>query len=215
MVWGSVVNASFIDRGNYFTDTKSGLDWLKLTETMEMYVVQVENEMVPGARLDGWRYATIDDLRILISNYINEDITHYDYLDQEVDKIDNLIPLLGSTLDYYVFLQFGLTFSEWQGYEKGRYNYTLGTVYDPYENSFWVSMINDDDYFPPHFYGNGTTFQDDFSIIRWIRTGDIGYSSRESGNFLVRDATNLIPEPPPFILMTFFLLLLMIKTRHN
>lgn len=67
MAWVSVVNATFINRGNHFTDTKPGLDWLKLTETMEMYVVQVENEMVPGARLDGWRYATIDDLRILIS----------------------------------------------------------------------------------------------------------------------------------------------------
>ena len=51
-------NAAFIDNGNYTTDTSTGLDWLKLSETTGTSY----NTALDSLSSDGWRYATNTEL---------------------------------------------------------------------------------------------------------------------------------------------------------
>lgn len=51
-------NATFIDYGNYLTDTNTGLDWMDITPTIGMYFNEVGVETRRGGRFEGWRTVT-------------------------------------------------------------------------------------------------------------------------------------------------------------
>lgn len=61
-------HATVINHGTYTTDTTSGLDWLDTSFTANQSYDQVTTELAGGS-LNGWRYATADDLFTLISNF--------------------------------------------------------------------------------------------------------------------------------------------------
>lgn len=201
MVWGSVVNAVIIDHGRYLTDTQSGLDWLDVTSTVNMTPDQVNAELIPGGNYYGWRYATDIDLLNLIVNFTDQNRPESGYFEHNMDKIDELIELLGDTLQTYWIHFFGVPY-------PGVVSQTIGFTRNTHDPRFFISMIVNGDDDPV------SSFNRDYSIINF-RVDNWPTGFYDVGSFLVRDSSINIPEPPPFILMTFFLLLLMIKTRHN
>jgi hypothetical protein len=50
--------AALVDHGTYVTDTVAGLDWLKLTETVDRSYEDVSSKFGAGQEFDGWAYAT-------------------------------------------------------------------------------------------------------------------------------------------------------------
>lgn len=64
----SVSHASLVDHDQYFTDSQSGLDWLDLTETQGMSFNYVSSQLGVGGEFEGWRYATSQDVEILLGN---------------------------------------------------------------------------------------------------------------------------------------------------
>lgn len=206
MVWGSVVNAVIIDHGRYLTDTQSGLDWLDVTSTVNMTPDQVNAELIPGGNYYGWRYATDIEFSNLLYNYTGVVPALSGHFIQEPDRIDGLIELLGDTINEYYMHFEGKSYGDLSGLGEGIYGGTIGfligSTRDP---RYWMSMIIDIDEFPDYL---------DFSEINF-RVDNWPTGFYDVGSFLIRDSSINIPEPPPFVLMAFFLLLLMIKTRHN
>lgn len=60
------VNAALIDNGTYVTDTVSGLDWYKLTQTTNQSYSEVSSQLAAGGALAGWSYATGSQLENLL-----------------------------------------------------------------------------------------------------------------------------------------------------
>ncbi|MCF6354799.1 MAG: PEP-CTERM sorting domain-containing protein [Candidatus Polarisedimenticolaceae bacterium] len=60
---------NIVDHSSYFSDTNSGLDWLKLTETRGLSYNKVQNQTVVGSAFYGWRYATGSDFEALMQNF--------------------------------------------------------------------------------------------------------------------------------------------------
>jgi len=60
---------NFIDNGKYTTDVSSGLDWLDLTETLNMSPEDVTEHSAPGMALEGWRFATHSEYKKMIGNF--------------------------------------------------------------------------------------------------------------------------------------------------
>lgn len=51
-------SAALVDNGTYLTDTVSGLDWLKLTQTINRSYNDVSSQLGTGGEFSGWRYAS-------------------------------------------------------------------------------------------------------------------------------------------------------------
>lgn len=60
--------AALIDQGSYLTDTVSGLDWLKLTQTVNRTYNDVSSQLDEGGEFAGWRYATSTEFEALLLN---------------------------------------------------------------------------------------------------------------------------------------------------
>jgi hypothetical protein len=61
----TLANATFIDNGDYTTDTESGLDWLDWTKTM----YDTQAEALAEFSGDGWRIATSMEATDLLESY--------------------------------------------------------------------------------------------------------------------------------------------------
>jgi hypothetical protein len=61
----TLANATFIDNGDYTTDTESGLDWLDWTETMN----DTQAEALAEFSDDDWRIATAMEATDLLERY--------------------------------------------------------------------------------------------------------------------------------------------------
>lgn len=51
-------NAALIDHGSYVSDLDSGLDWLKLTATVNRTYDDISANLGTGQEFEGWQYAT-------------------------------------------------------------------------------------------------------------------------------------------------------------
>lgn len=60
--------AAIIDHGTYITDTSSGLDWLKVNQTIGMSYNSVSSQLGTGGQFQGWSYAQIILIQQLIQN---------------------------------------------------------------------------------------------------------------------------------------------------
>ena len=54
--------AMVVDLGKVTLDQKTGLEWLDLPETRGLSFNEVESQITAGARLEGWRHASIDEI---------------------------------------------------------------------------------------------------------------------------------------------------------
>jgi hypothetical protein len=63
----TLANATFIDNGDYTTDTESGLDWLDWSETLS----DTQAQAVAEFNGDGWRIATSTEANDLLERYFD------------------------------------------------------------------------------------------------------------------------------------------------
>lgn len=63
----AVTYGNLVDYGKYFSDESSGLDWLKLTETLSRSVNDVSSNLIAGGDYEGWVFATSEQFENLIS----------------------------------------------------------------------------------------------------------------------------------------------------
>lgn len=99
--------AAIIDNtisSNYLTDTTSGLDWLRVTDTSGTYN-EVLAQMGVGGQYEGWSYATGEQLNTLLLNMGVGAQTCSDGFDfcgqseneNDVDQVRYLVSLMGRT----------------------------------------------------------------------------------------------------------------------
>ena len=67
-VFSQSASAALVDNGTYLTDTISGLDWLKLTQTTDRSYKDVTLHMDAGSEFAGWQYATGAQFETLLLN---------------------------------------------------------------------------------------------------------------------------------------------------
>lgn len=140
-------NAAIIDLGSITRDTSTGLDWLDLSETLNLSYDDVVAEMANGGNYEGWRYATKEEVMLLWENFgVQSDYFHTN--NQEYMNFLNTVSLLGNTLgdtsEIYDYGVLGLT----------------GTVNSNYEDavfSFSVGHLTTNDYATKH-YSNATNW---------------------------------------------------------
>ncbi len=61
-------HAELIDNSTFFTDTDSGLDWLKMAPTLNRSYNDVSSKLGAGQEFDGWRYASGSEFEQLLLN---------------------------------------------------------------------------------------------------------------------------------------------------
>jgi len=198
---GNPVQAFIIDRGNYLTDTKSGLDWLDVTESVNRSYNDVIMQFGPGGDFEGWRYATDVEFNDLVSNYTGESINSFLSVNQELNKIDGLVILLGSNLDSHWIHFYGETYDSSIGLNEGDGEDASSGILSPTANGdLWVGVILDCDtlYCP-----NDLSMAHETKISPDLHVYGIG-------SFLVRDSIS-IPEPRPLFLLMGFALYLILR----
>lgn len=62
------IHASLINNYSFFTDTDTKLDWIHLDYTINMSYNDVKASLQSGGQLEGWRFATKNDISTLFSN---------------------------------------------------------------------------------------------------------------------------------------------------
>ncbi len=65
----SIVTAEIIDHGNFLTDTETQLDWLNITHSVNRSYEDISSQFDTGGEFEGWRYASIEEIRTLLHNY--------------------------------------------------------------------------------------------------------------------------------------------------
>ncbi len=83
---------------NYFTDTTTGLDWMRLTETAGLSILEVGSQIIdPASPLAGWRYATTLEVNAVLNSILHTSGVFYnggwDVTNGAV--INDLLPLFG------------------------------------------------------------------------------------------------------------------------
>jgi len=156
--------STFIDNNAYLTDLTSKLDWLDVTLTAGLSYTEVSNQLEQHGPLNGWRYATKNELTHLINNFTNSaptisstvpgtsDIIHY----VPSNLLDPLVSYLGSTLDTEFTNSSGSSYDSFYGYAEGEgIDFTMGYIFTPFEsNSLNIAEIKDDEITLIDFDGN-------------------------------------------------------------
>ena len=202
------VEAAIIDHGDYLTDTATGLDWLDVTQSVNLSFDAVNAQLGAGGQFAGWRYATGDEFNALITNATGTPTAgNYGYINQEPDRTDALVALLWSTLDTYWTDAYGLTYDASAGRAEGEaVDYTYGMLADLTSfGSPWIAMIYDGDYAINEVVN-------DYSYAHRAFTGT-SLANTLTGSFLVRQPTS-VPEPSAVALLTIGLLGLGVARRR-
>ncbi len=192
-------NAAIIDLGNITRDTATGLDWLDVTQTLDLSHDQVTAQMGIGGAYEGWRYATMAELDQVITDFGYTAVTsgcwatslHCDdtNIGGQIAIIDTMIRTLGDTGKAYLEnTHSGLTASPAAaGFTRGllgSQNANLGN----YDNA----LIFDGNYV---YQSNGFPagdYQD--RVITAYASTPSSYHSSEMGSFLVA-TTPSVPIP--------------------
>ncbi len=180
--------ASLIITDNYSTDTSSGLDWLRLTETTGETVEEINAKLLPNGELSDWRYATSNEFSTLVSNIGGTpncsngiDYCGWSALNNGLTK--NFVRYLGDTMEFRNY-----------GYETEDYvGAAYGFIADKYtSNSQWVSIVYD----LPLFTEQPT--QDLINTFR--HPASLTYPTTYTGHFLVRNTIS-VTEPGTLLLV--------------
>lgn len=183
-------HAAIIDHGIYLTDTASGLEWLDVTESINMSRNQVAAELTAGGKFTGWRYATGTEFLQLASNTTGQSMTNLStYYGLPINiTLDSLVGMLGSTLDTYYLHFYGKSADGYLGNSSLSQHYTIGLISDEVPNqtgtAYFAGYLNDLD-------RNGNSIDGLQAYFVGFGADSRGY---DFGSYLVR-TTNQIPEP--------------------
>jgi len=185
------VSAAIVDYGSYLTDTKTGLDWLDVTTSVNQSYDYVNGQFGLGGEYEGWRFASGSQFNELVNHYTGSSISagNYGKIVHAENKIDSLVDLFGSTLDAFYYNEVGKSHDEYYSLAEGEgLDYTAGWVSDVGNltsgPSFWIAVVYDND------IANApdlTRAHNDYFPS--------GYSNYSLGSYLVRDALVTTPIP--------------------
>jgi hypothetical protein len=169
----------FIDNGDYTTDTLSSLDWLDVTNTLNLSHVTVQSYIDMGAVIGGvdyssWKFASVTQFIQLVNNYTDSSTITTGRVSQEVDKVTGLINLLGNTSPV----------------GQSNFDYTLGLLHEdsPFSGLFISAILFD-------LIGDPApgSDQSDFSQARYHQA----IVQNNVGSFLIRASISVSPVPIP------------------
>jgi len=201
-------NAAIIDHGNYLTDTQTNTDWLDVTQSVNMSHNEVIAEMAPGGKFFGWRYASGTEFIKLISNAAILPLSSLSTYYALPNVTDNLITMLGSTLDTYYINSYSKTYDEYYSPSIYSQHYTQGLLSDEIPDqtgtAYFAALINDVDI-------SGASLDDG------VQAYSNGFGSDSKGfifgSYLVR-TSNTVAEPESVALVGLSLIAL-IATRRK
>jgi len=203
---------TFIDHDSYLTDLDNKLDWMDVTLTAGLSYAEVTSHLGEHGYLNGWRYATGNELAQLINNFTNSAPTISGIVQGTTDTInyvpsnilDPLVSALGSTLDLEFISTYGSTYDAFYGYEEGEgIDYTFGYTYTPDEDSHLnIAEIKDDEITLFSLIDSSPLSSADYYAINdnaWNRNAA---PALNIGSFLVRStSTQFVPIPSAIWLM--------------
>ena len=134
-------NATIVDNGIYTTDTNTGLDWLDVTETVNLSYNYVTSQLGTGGAYEGWRYATGNEFNQLVHIATGSPLIGFKLM--VIDEIlsDPFITLLGSTYHTYT-TSIGLP-------PDSRTNFTSGFLADTFSlTEHWLATVDRNDHHP-------------------------------------------------------------------
>ncbi len=208
------VQAEIVDHGNYLTDTATGLDWLDVTQTVNMSYNQVSSQFGAGGAYAGWTYANGIQFIELVSNFTSMSVTSLPTFTMLPNKTDGLVALLGSTLDTLWLHYYGVTFDEFD-HGSISYHYTQGILADVRHSSaqhyvpgptHYTAVLED-------FDVNGIPVFDHVEVFNfYVLDANSDYST---GSFLVRASATQINEPESIALLSVGLLGLLASRRKS
>lgn len=179
-------HAAIIDHGTYTTDTVSGLDWLDLTETVNMSY----DDVIADGTLSGWRHAS----QVEVSGFFDAfggSGTYTGLSTANNGLFDLIAPLWGDLyheLDSFVYPNPG----------DGQSIFVTEEVIFPNIRSTGTLQ----DYITQAVYDT----QDNVNLNYGLQLNDEGF--QQSGHALVRisDTSGNVPEPTTFALLSMGLL---------
>jgi hypothetical protein len=134
----ATAQAAIIDYGTYFSDTRSGLDWLDVTSSVNRSYNDIFSQLAPGGEFQGWRFATSTEFNSLLSDWtgMTPNAVGRTVTTGTIPSVDGLVMLFGSTLDSRWISTFGETWDSQRGFAEGEgIDFTLGILADSLNNT--------------------------------------------------------------------------------
>lgn len=200
----TLVNAALVNNGTFSTDLDSDLDWLKLTETLDLSYNEVSAEFGVGGNFDGWRYATIAEFDTLLSNAgavastgCAVGVTYCGWTTENNGFYAWFSQYIGVTNDqgYVTSVINGETVQELAGWSYGLLADSASAT-ERYAG--WLSNRSDANKSPTKDY-----IANPFHV-----TWKDQQSSATRGSFLVRSSVSAVPLPPSLLLFASSLIAL-------
>jgi hypothetical protein len=201
--------AAIIDHGTYISDTNTGLDWLKLTNTSNRSFNDVSSKLGVGQEFESWSYASGSQFEALVigetaipmscSNGVN----FCGWSEANNGKMANLINLIGDTWELY---KLGTQTTAYTGFAYGILADMDTSTTRP---KHFLALIEDNEDDP-------LSISNDKIATHYTLANDTSPYGIFSGSFLVRPSTTTVPIPTAAWFMASGLLgLISVKRRKN
>ncbi len=197
LLFSGAVQASIVDHGDYLTDTATGLEWLDVTQTVNMSFDQVTAQLGSGGSLEGWRYASGSEFLTLTSDYTGTSLTSLTTKYDLPTLTDGLIALLGSTSDVYYLQNYGQTYDQYNSISGYSFHETSGLLSDATADGTnqYLATLRDLD-----LASNNQPLEDSILAHFTNYRIDHGFNNIGLGSYLVREtatvfAATAVPEP--------------------
>lgn len=208
------IPSGFIDNGTFTVNTSQGLEWLDLTETVNRSFLDIQTEINSGSGLgaDGWRFASDQELQVMLSDFFGISYTGGPFVSNPFGPGQNLI------VNEFISL-FGDTFQSFLDISGGDINDNSVGITANATTSGYTSGI--------HLVSGHATgrFIFDFEITKTLGVVedrndtingygiDVNTPYSDLGSWLVRTAT--VPEPVTLALFIAGLGLLGIQRKFR
>jgi len=177
-----VSHAAFINQGDYAVDDTTDLYWLNLSHTVGLSYSEVTGLLASGGSLDGWRYATYDEVTSLWTSLVPG------FIDGESKEENNGLTSLIADGIGYSYTDYGTDFDV-AGVRAMHFKEIGG-------DSTTYGIL--DDVIAAYLPGNDALLGRDYVQSRIIN--DIENQDPWIASYLVRDNTPSVPLPSTLLL---------------